>query len=123
MEILTYVVDGEITHADSMDNQQRISRGQVQYMSAGTGITHSEHNRRDEMLRILQIWIIPDKTGYTPNYGDYRFNFEERRDVWLNIASSFNNKESKAPVKMHADINMYATYLSKTKSNMEQNRK
>lgn len=55
MEILSYVVDGEITLADSMDNQQRISRGQVQYMSAGTGITHSEHNRRDEMLAFFKF--------------------------------------------------------------------
>lgn len=111
MEIISYVVDGELTHADSMRNNQTLSRGQVQYMSAGTGVFHSEHNRGDDMLRFLQIWILPDAKGYKPNYGDYRFNFEDRQGRWLPIATSVDNIESKAPIRIHQDVNAYATVL------------
>lgn len=116
MEILSYVVDGELSHADSMRNKQTLTRGQVQYMSAGTGVVHSEHNRGEEGLRFLQIWIFPDKNGYPPNYGDYRFALEDREDKWLPIASSVENKESKAPIRIHADINAYATILGEGKT-------
>lgn len=68
MEILSYVIDGQLSHADSMKNSQTLSRGQVQYMSAGTGVVHSEHNRGRDLLRFLQIWIVPDKENYQPNY-------------------------------------------------------
>lgn len=111
MEIITYVVDGMVTHADSMKNRHTLSRGQVQYMSAGTGVTHSEHNLGDETLRLLQIWIMPDKTGHTPNYGDYPFALEERNDRWLPIASAFANETSRAPVRIHADVNLYASII------------
>jgi len=73
MEIISYIVDGELTHGDSMGNKRTLSRGHVQYMSAGTGVFHSEHNFGEETLRFLQIWIYPDKNGYEPNYGDYKF--------------------------------------------------
>jgi redox-sensitive bicupin YhaK (pirin superfamily) len=116
MEILSYVVDGELSHADSMKNKQTLTRGQVQYMSAGTGVLHSEHNRSDRMLRFLQIWIIPDKKGYAPNYGDYRFKFEDRRNAWLPIASSVENERSEAPIRIHADINAYAATLEPGKT-------
>jgi redox-sensitive bicupin YhaK (pirin superfamily) len=115
MEIISYVVDGELTHGDSMGNKQTLTRGQVQYMSAGTGVLHSEHNLGKEGLRFLQIWIFPDKDGYKPNYGDHRFVFEDRRDTWLPIAASTENEKSKAPIRIHADINAYATILSKGK--------
>lgn len=112
MEIITYVVDGEVTHADSMRNQHTLSRGQVQYMSAGTGVYHSEHNIGDEVLRLLQIWILPDQNGYTPNYGDYPFVLGDRYDTWMPIASSYEHKDSQAPIRIHADINIFATILS-----------
>lgn len=112
MEILSYVIDGELTHADSMRNNQTLSRGQVQYMSAGTGVFHSEHNRGDTLLRFLQIWILPDAKGYQPNYGDYRFKLEDRNNTWMPIATSFENKGSQAPIRIHQDINAYATILS-----------
>ena len=67
-------MNGELTHEDSMGNENTITRGHVQYMSAGTGVYHSEQNYGDETLRLLQIWIFPDQAGHTPNYGDYRFN-------------------------------------------------
>ena len=60
MEIISYVVQGELTHGDSMGNRQTLKRGQIQYMSAGTGVWHSEHNLGEDTLRFLQIWIYPD---------------------------------------------------------------
>ncbi|GHU62490.1 hypothetical protein AGMMS49983_04030 [Clostridia bacterium] len=111
MEIISYVVDGELTHGDSMGNQQTLTRGQVQYMSAGRGVQHSEHNLGSDTLRFLQVWIFPDKNGYEPNYGDYRFDFEERVNQWLPIATWTENKESQAPIKIRQDVNVYATYL------------
>jgi len=108
MEILSYVIEGELSHADSMENKQTLTRGQVQYMSAGTGVVHSEHNWGKDLLRFLQIWIFTDKAGAKPNYGDYRFNWEDRINKWMPIASWTENKESQAPIRIHADINAYA---------------
>lgn len=113
MEIMTYVVDGELTHADSMGNRHTLTRGQVQYMSAGTGITRSEHNFGKETLRLLQIWIYPDKKGYKPNYGEYRFLLNDRNDKWLHIASSTTNKTNPAHLQIHQDVNIYATIIDK----------
>jgi redox-sensitive bicupin YhaK (pirin superfamily) len=116
MEIISYVVDGELTHRDSMGNERTLTRGQVQYMSAGTGVTHSEYNHGKDLLRFFQIWIFPDRKGYEPNYGDVQFNLKDRYDTWLPLASSVKNGESKAPIKIHADINAYATIISPGKS-------
>jgi quercetin 2,3-dioxygenase len=110
MEIISYVVNGELTHGDSMGNKNTITRGQVQYMSAGTGVYHSEHNFGNELLRSLQIWIFPDKKGYTPNYGDYRFKWEDRINNWLPMASS---KSGSAPIKINQDVNIYSLLLEK----------
>jgi redox-sensitive bicupin YhaK (pirin superfamily) len=112
MEIISYVIQGELTHADSMGNQHTLTRGQVQYMSAGTGITHSEHNLGKDLLRFLQIWILPDKKGVTPDYGDFRFAFADRENRWLPIAASINNSHARAPIKIHADVNVYAAVAS-----------
>jgi redox-sensitive bicupin YhaK (pirin superfamily) len=116
MEIISYVLEGELSHADSMGNEQSLSRGQVQYMSAGTGVTHSEYNHGDVPLRFFQIWIFADKRGYPPNYGDYRFNWDDRIDKWLSIATSYDNKTATAPIKIHQDVNAYATYITAGKS-------
>ena len=112
MEIISYVVQGELTHADSMGNKRSLKRGHVQYMSAGTGIYHSEHNYGDEILRILQIWILPDKNGYTPNYGDYMFDWDLRKDKWLKIVSNINGD---APIKINQDVNIYVLELANKK--------
>lgn len=113
MEIVSYVINGELTHGDSMGNKNTLSRGHAQYMSAGTGVWHSEHNRGNETLRFLQIWILPDKKNYAPNYGDYLFNWDDRKNKWLNIVSS---KDGNAPIKINQDSNIYVLELDKDKS-------
>jgi redox-sensitive bicupin YhaK (pirin superfamily) len=112
MEIISYVVDGELTHRDSMGNARTLTRGQVQYMSAGTGVLHSEYNHGKELLRFFQIWIFPDKEDCEPAYGDFRFKLEDRNGKWLPLAASTENKNSAAPIKIHADINGYAAIIS-----------
>ncbi len=108
MEIISYVVDGELTHADSMNNESTLSRGQVQYMSAGSGIYHSEHNFGNEILRFLQIWILPDSKGHVPTYGDYRFSWSDRHNKWLHMVSG---KSGNAPIKINQDMNIYSLEL------------
>lgn len=108
MEIISYVVNGELTHGDSMKNKQTISRGHVQYMSAGTGIMHSEHNYGSNTARFLQIWILPDQKGYKPNYGDFRFDWSERVNRWFHIVSG---QQGLAPIKINQDANIYVLEL------------
>ncbi len=112
MEIVSYIIDGELTHGDTMGNKNTLYRGHLQYMSAGTGIYHSEQNLGDKTTRILQMWIIPDKKGYKPAYGDYRYNEEDRQNKWLNIVSS---KDGDAPVKINQDANFYVVELDEGK--------
>jgi redox-sensitive bicupin YhaK (pirin superfamily) len=116
MEIISYVIDGELTHGDSMGNKETLKRGQVQYMSAGTGVWHSEHNLGDDTLRFLQIWIMPDGQGYKPSYGDYRFRFEDRIGHWLPIATWDKSEGSEAPIKIHQDVNVYASVIKSDES-------
>lgn len=112
MEIITYVIDGKLTHKDSMGNERKVSRGDVQYMSAGTGVTHSEYNNEDDILRLLQIWVFPDKKGYEPNYGDMLFKKEDRHNKLLHIVSD-TNKGGK--VEIHQDVNIFVTELDEGK--------
>lgn len=103
MEIVSYVVDGELTHKDTMGNERKLSRGMVQYMSAGTGVMHSEYNLGKETSRFLQIWILPEKKGLEPNYGDFEFPWEERVGKWLHLVSHVSGE---APVGIHQDVNI-----------------
>ena len=112
MEIISYVVNGELTHGDSMGNKSTITRGQIQYMSAGTGVLHSEHNLGEDILRFLQIWIFPQKNGLEPNYGDFRFNWEDRKNNWLHMVSAQNGN---APIKVYQDVNIYSLELDQGK--------
>ena len=116
MEILSYVVEGELSHADSMGNEHTLTRGQVQYMSAGTGVLHSEYNHGKGLLRFLQIWIMPDAEGYAPNYGDYRFELADRINRWLPLATWERSRESEAPIRVHQDINAYAAIVEAGKT-------
>ncbi|MDR0479265.1 MAG: pirin family protein [Burkholderiaceae bacterium] len=112
MEIVSYVVQGELSHKDSMGNAHTLSRGQAQYMSAGTGVTHSEFNWGTDALRFIQTWVVPDQNGYEPTYGDHRFVWEDRIDRWLPLATSSDNKTNAAPIKLHADANIYTAVIS-----------
>jgi hypothetical protein len=110
MEIISYIVKGELTHGDSMNNTSKLHRGHVQYMSAGTGITHSEFNNAAPVLRILQMWILPDQKGLTPKYGEHKFNWPERVNKPLHIFSGMNGD---APIKINQDVNGYVMYLDR----------
>ena len=109
MEIISYIVDGEITHKDSMGNAETLKRGEVQYMSAGDGILHSEYNLHDSKdLRLLQIWIIPPSHGLPRLYGSHRFEKHDKENKLLNIVSSL---QGGAKVKIHQDVNIYVSEL------------
>jgi len=111
MEIISYVVDGELTHGDSMGNKGALKRGDVQYMSAGTGVYHSEFNLGEKVARFLQIWILPDKRGYKPNYGESRFEWAARKNKWFHMVSS---NEGEAIVKINQDVNIFALELDQS---------
>lgn len=100
MEIISYVVKGPLSHQDSMGNTRSVDRGDVQYMSAGTGVLHSEYNHSQETIRFLQIWILPDKKGHAPKYGDYHFPWKDRVNQWLKMVSS---QAGDAPIKINQD--------------------
>ncbi|GGY20602.1 hypothetical protein GCM10008098_11510 [Rhodanobacter panaciterrae] len=89
MEIITYVREGAITHRDSLGNEGRTEAGDVQVMSAGSGITHSEYNVEPGTTRIFQIWIIPDESGQPPAWGARPFPKGERSGKFVALASGF----------------------------------
>lgn len=111
MEIVTYVVDGTLTHQDSMGNTGDVTRGGIQYMSAGTGVRHSEHNFGEKPLRFIQCWISPDRRGYEPNYGQYDGDAGGRLDKWQHLVSP-SGHQTHTPVQVHQDIHMYVSELS-----------
>ncbi|MCT7616457.1 pirin family protein [Aliarcobacter butzleri] len=111
MEIISYVVNGEITHKDSMGNSEVLKRGEVQYLSAGDGIYHSEHNlHKSDDLRLLQIWILPPQAGLPRLYGSFKFKEEQRDNKLLKIVSSLNG-DSK--IKIYQDVNIYVSEFDK----------
>ncbi|MFK2822226.1 pirin family protein [Arcobacter sp. YIC-80] len=113
MEIISYIVDGEITHKDSMGNQETLKRGEVQYLSAGNGIFHSEHNIHETKdLRLLQIWIYPPQKALPRLYGSQKFTKEQRENKLLNIVSS---QKGNAPIKIYQDVEIYVSELEKDK--------
>lgn len=87
MEIITYVRTGAITHQDSMGNKGRTAAGDVQVMSAGTGVRHAEYNLEDEATTLFQIWIEPDRTGGPPGWGAKQFPKSDRTGQWSVLAS------------------------------------
>jgi redox-sensitive bicupin YhaK (pirin superfamily) len=87
MEIVTFVRSGAISHEDSLGNRGRTGAGDVQVMSAGTGIVHAEHNREDEATTLFQIWIVPDSSGEQPGWGQRDFPRRDRAGRWVTLAS------------------------------------
>ncbi len=113
MEIISYVVAGELTHQDSMGNKRVVKRGQVQYMSAGTGVQHSEYNYGNKTTRLLQIWIFPNQKDLEANYGDMDYQWEDRINKLMPIVSSL---EGEAPVKINQDANIFVSSLEAKQS-------
>jgi quercetin 2,3-dioxygenase len=110
MEIVTYVLSGRLEHRDSMGNHGVVGPGGVQYMSAGSGVRHSEYNHSaaDE-LHFLQMWVLPGALGGAPTYGQVEFEVEERRNKWLLVASGHG--DSTAPVALTQDAVLLVSRL------------
>jgi redox-sensitive bicupin YhaK (pirin superfamily) len=89
MEIITYVREGAITHQDSMGNQGRTGAGDVQVMSAGTGVRHAEYNLEDEKTTLFQIWVLTDRPGAQPSWGAKQFPKGDRAGSFVTLASGF----------------------------------
>jgi redox-sensitive bicupin YhaK (pirin superfamily) len=93
MEIITYIIDGELRHQDSMGNLGLIKPGEIQVMSAGTGITHSEHNNKNtEQTHLLQIWVLPNSEGQSPRYDQKKIFDPSEYNFLKVIAAPFNQK-------------------------------
>ncbi|MFN6935271.1 MAG: pirin family protein [Tsuneonella sp.] len=104
MEIITYVREGAITHRDSLGNEGRTEAGDVQVMSAGKGVTHSEYNLEDETTRIFQIWIIPDQRGGQPGWGARPFPKDDRAGKFVTLASGLPGDDDALPIRTGARV-------------------
>jgi redox-sensitive bicupin YhaK (pirin superfamily) len=114
MEIVTYVLEGALAHQDSMGNGSVIRPGDVQYMSAGTGVAHSEFNASDkETVHMYQIWMFPDKQDYTPAYDQKHFSQTEKQGQ-LRLVVSPDGRDGS--VRIRQDNEIYATVLGPGKT-------
>jgi redox-sensitive bicupin YhaK (pirin superfamily) len=104
MEIVTYVREGAITHQDNLGNKGRTEAGDVQVMSAGTGITHSEYNLEDVTTKIFQIWLQPTRTGEKPSWGARPFPKGERSGRFVTLASGYDGDGDALPIRTDARI-------------------
>ncbi len=113
MEIISYCVEGTLDHVDNMGNQNTIGRGDVQYLCAGSGVTHSEMNSTiDGSLRFLQIWITPNKKGLPPNYRSEKYSKNTIKNELLLVVSG---EALGSAIKIHQDANIYIAELEKHK--------
>ncbi|MBG6146283.1 redox-sensitive bicupin YhaK (pirin superfamily) [Labrenzia sp. EL_208] len=114
MEIISYIVSGGLEHKDSLGTGSVIRPGELQRMSAGSGVRHSEYNHSDtDPVHFLQIWIVPEADGLNPNYEQKAFPDAERRDT-LKLIGSRNGREGS--VVIHQDVDLWASLLSAEKS-------
>ena len=104
MEIITYVREGAITHKDNLGNTGRTEAGDVQVMSAGTGVAHSEYNMEDVATKIFQIWIQPSRSGEKPAWGAKPFPKGERSGQFVVLASGFDNDNDALPIRTDARV-------------------
>ena len=108
MEIITYILEGELEHKDSMGNGRIIRTGEVQYMAAGTGVQHSEFNpSSNKPVHLLQIWIQPDEQNVTPRYAEQSFADAEA-NIWHLIASKEGRENS---ISIHQDADLWMAHL------------
>jgi redox-sensitive bicupin YhaK (pirin superfamily) len=112
--IFSYIVNGTLEHKDSMGNLENLTRGEVQFTSAGTGIRHSEYNRnKDDEVHFLQIWAKPDKRGLKPRYETKKFTDEQKKDTLCRIMESSERLgDAKHAIGLQADLSMDASILS-----------
>jgi redox-sensitive bicupin YhaK (pirin superfamily) len=104
MEIITYVRSGAITHKDSMGNVGRTEAGDVQVMSAGTGVTHSEYNLENEPTTLFQIWVMPNRRGQAPSWGARPFPKGDRSGRFVTLASGFGEDADALPIRTDARV-------------------
>ena len=104
MEIVTYVRTGAITHQDSLGNKGRTAAGDVQVMSAGTGITHAEYNIEDEATTLFQIWIMPTRQGEAPGWGARQFPKGDRAGQLVVLASGYADDGDALPIRTEARL-------------------
>ena len=104
MEIITYVRSGAITHQDSLGNRGRTEAGDVQVMSAGSGIIHSEMNEENEATQLFQIWIMPDEKGLPPSWGTKPFPKEQRSGSFITLASGLPGDTDALPIRANARL-------------------
>src|SRR6201996_8744122 len=104
MEIITYVRQGAITHQDNLGNKGRTEAGDVQVMSAGTGIRHSEYNLEPGVTRIFQIWIEPNRHGSEPSWGAKPFPKGDRSGRFVALASGFETDSEALPIRTNARV-------------------
>ncbi|PSC75914.1 pirin domain-containing [Micractinium conductrix] len=114
-EIFSYILSGELSHADSMGRVESLPRGCVQYMSAGTGVVHEEMNNGDATCRFLQVWMTPDARGHKPQYGSASYDKVDRHNQLLHLLGGTgavpagpNVKEGKC-IKLHQDANVFVS--------------
>jgi quercetin 2,3-dioxygenase len=112
MEIISYVLEGVLEHKDSMGNGSIIRPGEVQRLSAGTGITHSEFNpSKDNAVQLLQIWFVPDTTNVEPGYAQQSYSEQEKRGRFQLLASKLGRDSS---VSLHQDVDMSVALISES---------
>eukprot|EP00808_Paulinella_micropora_P019238 g67826.t1 len=113
MEIVTLVVNGHLTHKDSMGTAETLGRGAIQYMTAGTGVRHSEHNlHKTDALRFIQIWIQPAKRNLKPQYGSFSGGLRERLNQWQHLVGpSIAGAKAGGAVRINQDANLYLSEL------------
>jgi redox-sensitive bicupin YhaK (pirin superfamily) len=114
MEIITYMLQGELRHIDSLGNTSVIKAGDVQCMTAGTGIVHSEMNVSDtNAVHLLQIWVLPERKLLEPSYKDQHFTQAQKKNRWCLVVSHDGRESS---LKIHQDISLFTTLLSENES-------
>jgi len=120
MEIVTYIVEGGLGHKDSMGSKEILGRGSVQFMTAGTGVQHSEFNSsKSKPVRFIQTWITPRARGLRPNYGSMVGDESAevaRRNQWAHVVSDVQSETVRAPVQINQDCNMHVTELDPSTS-------